>query len=222
MKKTGRPKLAQDAKKAHITGLRLRDDERVALEKRASEEGKTLSAWMRDTLVKDDKPVVASIAEQREFNFGDNEPLRPDGHTALWTPRDIWVHLTQRYIPVFKEDRRVEYKNHKNPDLNDLATYYSAFSNTPDGGVVVYGVVDKTGEILGCHHFSTQQLNEIESCHTERCPGAKPEFKRVPVVVNNSPSFCIAIYVPYVGKLVETNRGEAWIRYGESRHEMSD
>jgi ATP-dependent DNA helicase RecG len=55
-----------------------------------------------------------------------------------------------------------------------------------------------------------------------RCPQARPEFKRLPVVINDKENFCISIYVPYVGRLVETNKGEAWIRYGDSRHKMSE
>jgi len=51
---------------------------------------------------------------------------------------------------------------------------------------------------------------------------AKPEFKRVPVIVNGTTAFCLAIFVPYVGRLVETNKDEAWIRYGDSKHLMSD
>ena len=35
------------------------------------------------------------------------------------------------------------------------------------------------------------------------------EIKRFPVVVNNKQDFCIAVYLPYVGKLVETNKDEA-------------
>lgn len=213
--------MSDDAKMAHFTGVRLRDDERNLLEKKASAEGKSLSQWMRDTLIKNDGSVVASPAEQREFIFEEIEPLNPEGLTALWTPREIWLHLNQRFIPSFKEDRRVEYKNHKGPGLDDLATYHSTFSNTPDGGVVVYGVSDD-GEIIGCDHFSSGQINEIETCHIERCPMAKPEFKKISVIVKGRPTFCIAIFIPYIGKLVETNKSEAWIRFGESRHKMSE
>jgi len=221
MKKIGRPKLSDNAKMAQITGVRLRDEERKLLEQKAASEGKTLSAWMRDTLVKDEGPVVASAAEQREFLFQELEPPPATSLYVMWTPRDIWLHLNQRYIPAFKEDRRTEYKNHKKPDLDDLATYYSAFSNTPDGGVIVYGVADN-GTIHGCNHFSSHHLNAVENCHVDRCPMAKPEFKRIPVVVDGRQSFCLAIYVPYIGRLVETSKGEAWIRYGESRHKMSE
>jgi len=147
--------------------------------------------------------------------------ISPTDNPAVWTPRDIWVRLSQRLLEYFKEDRRVERKGVRNINLDELATYYSTFSNTPDGGLIVYGIEDD-GNIIGCNMFSTGQLNSIESCHLQRCPKARPEFKRVAVVVDGKPNFCLAIYVPYIGVLVETNKGEAWIRYGESRHNMSE
>ena len=41
-------------------------------------------------------------------------------------------------------------------------------------------------------------------------------------MINDKEDFCYSIYVPYIGRLVETNKGEAWIRYGDSRHKMSE
>lgn len=154
--------------------------------------------------------------EQGSFDF---ESASLD-NSATWTPRDIWVKLNQRVLEYFREDRRIERKDHKSPNMDDLAVYLSTFSNTPDGGVLVYGVTD-AGEVVGCH-FSTEQINDIERCHVDRCPLAKPEFKRIPVVVNGESAFCLAIFAPYIGRLVETNKDEAWIRFGSSKHRMSD
>ncbi len=145
----------------------------------------------------------------------------PGENPALWTPRDIWVRLNQRVLEFLKEDRRFERKSARRPEFDDLATYYSTFSNTPDGGLVVFGIEDD-GTIAGCSKLSTDQLNKIESCHLNLCPMARPEFKRIAVVVDGNEDFCYAIFVPYIGKLVETNKSEAWIRYGESRHKMSE
>lgn len=155
--------------------------------------------------------------QQSSFNF-DDQDLTDD--RSLWTPREIWVHLNQRTLEYFKEDRRFERKNHKSPNLEDLATYFSTFSNTPDGGLLVYGVTDK-GEITGSN-FSQEQINRVERCHVTHCPMAKPEFKKIPVIVDNKSVFCLAIFIPYIGQLVETNKTEAWIRYGESKHLMSE
>jgi uncharacterized protein (DUF1778 family) len=47
----GRPKLQKSEKKAHITGVRLRPTERSLLEKAASHQNKSLSDWIRDTLL---------------------------------------------------------------------------------------------------------------------------------------------------------------------------
>ncbi len=84
----------------------------------------------------------------------------------------------------------------------------------------MYGVKDN-GEIIGCP-FSTNQMNNVERCHITHCPKAKPEFRRVPVVIDGAPAFCLAIFVPYIGQLVETNKDESWIRYGASKHNMSE
>ncbi len=144
-----------------------------------------------------------------------------DDDPALWTPRDMWTRLNGRLLEFFKEDRRFERKGCQKIHFDDLATYYSTFSNTPDGGLVVFGI-ENDGEIVGCKSLSQGQTNEIESFHLTKCPQARPEFKRIPVVINNNPDFCIAIFIPYMGKLIETNKDEAWIRYGESRHKMSE
>lgn len=150
--------------------------------------------------------------------------LRPpyvDGaDAALWAPRDIWKNFSERSVPTFGEDRRVEYKI-VSAHLDELAKYFSMFSNTADGGVLVIGV-DKRNEIVGCGSADTNKLNDIEKLHLQRCPLARPEFRRVPVTVDGKPDFLIAIYIPYIGKLIETNRKESFIRYGDSIHKMTD
>jgi len=49
--KIGRPKIDDDEKKGCITGVRLRSNERELLEKAAAIGQKSLSEWMRQTLV---------------------------------------------------------------------------------------------------------------------------------------------------------------------------
>lgn len=156
--------------------------------------------------------------EQIELAFDGPSPS-PLDNLALWTPRDIWVRLNQSTLELFREDKRLERKAYKSPNLDGLAEYLSMFSNSLDGGVLVYGITDN-GTIEGCH-FSTDQINKVERCHITHCPGAKPEFKRVPVVVNDKQEFVLAIFAPCVGELVETNKGEAFQRHGSSKHRMS-
>lgn len=93
--------------------------------------------------------------KQFELDF-DPPGESPIENDATWTPRDIWVRLNQRFLEYFREDRRIERKAHKKPALEDLATYYSTFSNTPDGGLLVYGVQDN-GDIVGCDFTVTSQ-----------------------------------------------------------------
>lgn len=165
--------------------------------------------------------ILDIVMTDSQLNLPFDEPFSVSDEPALWTPRDIWVRFTQRMIPYFSEDRRIDYKSSKKVQIDDLAAYLSCFSNTPDGGVLCYGVADD-GNVLGCKHLEQTVVNNIEKCHLQRCPLAKPEFKKVPVVVEGEENFLILIYIPYVGKLAETNKFEAWIRYGDTKHKMSE
>lgn len=156
-----------------------------------------------------------------QFEFDFDAPFAASDTPALWTPREIWVKLTQRNMPFFAEDRRIDYKRGDKVNHTDLATFLSMFSNTPEGGVIVFGA-DSKGNAMGCSGLSARQLNDIERCHTTMCPSARPEFKKVPVIVNGKEDFCLAIFIPYIGKLSETNTGDAYVRYGDSKHKMSE
>lgn len=152
--------------------------------------------------------------------FITNTPTR-DPLIELMTPRDIYNRITELEFLHFKEDRRLEYKR-SDIKLDDLAKYYSMFSNTPpEGGIVVIGVNDKC-EISGCKNLSPKQINQIEKLHIDRCPLAIPEFKRIPCNVQGTQDFIICIYISYANRLVETNKGEAFIRYGDSIHKMTE
>jgi len=137
---------------------------------------------------------------------------------ALWEPRDIWLNLSEERIPRFAEDRRVEYKSVKRINFSGLSEYYSMYSNTSAGGVIVYGVADN-GTIEGCSDLPTHKLNELEKLHIQLCPLARPEFKRVPV--RGGQDFIVAVFLPCTGQLVENHKGRSYIRYGDSKHEMT-
>jgi ATP-dependent DNA helicase RecG len=143
------------------------------------------------------------------------------GDLSLWTPLELWKRLDQELMGQFAEDRRLDFKRADKVDFDDLAKYYSAFSNTPEGGVVVLGATSK-GLATGCLALPASQLNRVEDFHLQRCPMARPEFRRIPVSVNGRTDFCVAIYVPYQNRLVETNKADGWARYGDSIHKMSD
>src|SRR3954454_8610572 len=145
--------------------------------------------------------------------WGDQE-----ANPHLISPRAIWGRMTQELLAALREDRRVEFKSVRNIDFEDVAEYYSAFSNTPDGGVLTFGV-ENDGTITGCSHLSSDRPNSLETFYRKMCPLAKPDIRRVPVLGGN---FLIAIYLPYVGVLVETNKQEAYIRYGDRKVKMSE
>ena len=140
--------------------------------------------------------------------------------TELMTSSEIFDYIDANNVGRFTEDRRVEFKSDR-LHFDKLAKYFSMFSNTaPEGGVICFGV-DNEGVPTGCRELSSDQINAIEKLHLQKCPGAKPSFKRVGFRDSDGPNFFIVIYVPYSGRLVETNKQEAFIRYGDSIHQMS-
>lgn len=60
--KTGRPKLSDTEKKDQITGVRLRGEERLKVEKAAEQRSQKLSDWIREVLMDSaDKQLKESI-----------------------------------------------------------------------------------------------------------------------------------------------------------------
>ena len=101
-------------------------------------------------------------------------PLGSGENAALWTPREVWIRLSQRVMAQLGEDRRIDYKRVDYPraeriDFNEIAKYYSAYSNTPDGGVLVFGATSD-GIATGCSSVPLAQLNRLEKCHLTLCP----------------------------------------------------
>ena len=140
-------------------------------------------------------------------------PLGSGENAALWTPREVWIRLSQRVMAQLGEDRRIDYKRVDYPraeriDFNEIAKYHSAYSNTPDGGVLVFGATSD-GIATGCSSVPLAQLNRLEKCHLTLCPLARPEFRRFGTAIDDKTDFCIAVYIPYIGRLVETNKPEA-------------
>ncbi len=142
-------------------------------------------------------------------------------HVATWTAREIWLRLDRTTLKQFVEDQRIERKRASIArNLSDVSEYHSMWSNTVEGGIIVFGV-ENDGTVTGCHNLSVEQINKLESLHTQMCPDAQPEIKRIPFQIDGQESFVISVYLPYRGILVETNKNEAYIRRGESKHKMS-
>lgn len=64
-------------------------------------------------------------------------------HPQLLSPREIWARLSPEFLSRLKEDRRIEFKSAISINFEDIAQYYSAFSNTPEGGILVFGIENK-------------------------------------------------------------------------------
>jgi len=64
-----------------------------------------------------------------------------------------------------------------------FAEYLSMWSNTVDGGIMLYGV-ENNGVVTGCSSLSVEYINRLESVHTQSCPEANPTFKNLPVTVH--------------------------------------
>ncbi|HEX8532971.1 MAG TPA: ATP-binding protein [Allosphingosinicella sp.] len=146
--------------------------------------------------------------------------LTPPEHRATWSPRDLWLRLSEHTLAEFAEDDRIERKSARKVNREQYAEYLSMWSNTVEGGVVLYGV-ENDGKITGCSGLSTTDLNRLKSCHTQLCREACPEFRTIATKVDGKPDFVVAAYVPYRGILVETHKQEAFIRLGDTKHKMS-
>lgn len=154
---------------------------------------------------------------EKQLSLFDSDPIAP--LKALWEPRDIWLNFKESLIPELREDSRIEYKSGKKVNFTALSEYYSMYSNSNNGGVIVIGVTED-GEIEGVSAAGQDHINRIESFHRQMCPQSKPEIKKIPAI--NNTDYILAIYLPCAGVLVENSRGDAFIRYGSSKHKMTD
>jgi ATP-dependent DNA helicase RecG len=121
-----------------------------------------------------------------------------------------------------KEDRRIE---RKPPGVQPrlLGEYFSMWANTsPHGGLIIVGMEDD-GTLSGCHDLSTNQINEREKSAFIFCSESRTDSKRVPVVAKNGvESFLILFRVFYRDdKVVMNASGQAFVRIGDSKHELS-
>ncbi|KCV26209.1 hypothetical protein [Bordetella bronchiseptica] len=56
-----------------------------------------------------------------QYSFPFALPADLSDQTALWTPRDIWVHLDAAKLSHFLEDRRLERKSARKSDEAEKA-----------------------------------------------------------------------------------------------------
>jgi ATP-dependent DNA helicase RecG len=143
---------------------------------------------------------------------------------ALLTPDEIFANASESLLTKLREDPRIERKPggyHREP----LATYISMWANTsPEGGIIALGINDD-GTFAGCSEVSQDQLNWHDKVGREFCPDARYDTKRVECVrsTDQQPDFVVLIRVYYrEDKVAETNKGEAYVRRGDSRYRLGD
>ena len=156
----------------------------------------------------------------RQLDFDFNAPLL--SIPELWTPDDIYDHLTQPMVEKFKEDSRIERKR-ATVTQKDLADNLSMWANTqPSGGLIFIGV-DDDGKISGCRKVGTEHLNEIEAVR-RLCSDARFDMRRIDVITSKGvDDFVIAVRVFYrEDKLVETVEGNAFVREGDQKRRLTE
>lgn len=147
--------------------------------------------------------------------------LRFDIPLALVSPDELYQNA-EAYIDLLKEDRRFERKSPKTSPRS-LGEYFSMWANTlPDGGLLAVGIEDKGG-VTGCNSLSQTELNEREQAGKIYCPDARFSSKLVPATNNRGEAdFVLLIRVQYrPDKVVYDSQGNAWIRIGDQKHELT-
>ena len=151
--------------------------------------------------------------------------LSPPSNALIetWTPDDIYDRADESVILNFKEDRRVERKPTRF-DPRPLGDYFSIYANTqPHGGVIFLGVSDDGG-IEGCSTLDPKRRDELEQAGRIFCLDARYDHKTISVYKKKGKADYIIVFRIYyrADKLVETNKGEAWVRIGSSKRKLSE
>lgn len=163
--------------------------------------------------------MVSTDPQQLLIRFPPRDPGR---NLHLISPEEIFTQASQALLEALKEDRRIERKP-PGFETRALGDYFSMWANTlPDGGLVIVGQQDD-GTFSGCSGLSQAQLNDLDRCRDVHCPDARVVSKPVPIrnsAGNND--FVVLIRVHYrPDRVVETVRGEAFIRRGESKTKLT-
>jgi len=141
----------------------------------------------------------------------------------LRTVDELFAGLDQDLIRRLDEDRRVERKG-PGVHASALAEYLVLFANNPPDGGVLLVVVEDDGTVTGCQGLPIERRNALERAGDTHTTGSKYEVRAVPVqTATETPGFVLAFRGHYsVGRLIETTKGDAFIRRGDSKKRLSD
>lgn len=165
------------------------------------------------------------MAEQLSFDLESITPPKAELR-ELWTPEDIFKAAIQdgaATLARFEEDNRIEWKSAKYGS-RELADYFSMWANTqPHGGLIAVGI-EKDGAIAGCLNVGVEKVSELERAGSDFCPDAPHDVRRISAKrADGHDDFVLLIRVFYrPDKLVETNRGEAFIRAGNRKKRLTE
>lgn len=158
----------------------------------------------------------------KQLTLGFDFPIRAvEKNRHLMGPEEIYAGATESLLHALREDRRIE---RKPPGIEPraLGDYFSMWANTlPDGGLLVVGQEDK-GAFSGCSRLSQGSINDLDRTGDIHCPDARFTCKRVPVINTRGEQDFVMLFRIYYreDKVVETPRGEAFIRRGESKRKL--
>jgi ATP-dependent DNA helicase RecG len=159
----------------------------------------------------------------KQLSLGFEFPARAiEKNLHLAGPEDIYAGATQSLLTALREDRRLERKP-SGVDPRALGDYFSMWANTlPDGGLVVVGQ-ENDGSFSGCSRLSQGSLNDLDRTGDIHCPDARFTSKPVPVRNTRGEQDFILLFRIYYrdDRVVETVRGDAFIRSGESKRKLS-
>jgi ATP-dependent DNA helicase RecG len=159
---------------------------------------------------------------QLEFDFAEAERRQV---LELWRVDEIFNDASETILQRLREDNRIERKpgsSQANSDL--LAIYVSMWANTPtQGGIIAIGIDDKTGKVTGCVSNADSFPETERRLRRDLVPDARFDVKRIQIInESGQPDFIILIWVHFRDdKVVETNKGEAYIRIGHAKHPLS-
>jgi ATP-dependent DNA helicase RecG len=211
--KLGRPKIEDSEKKERITGVRLRENERQMLERAASIQGKTLSAWIRTSLIENAESVAS---QQPELPFFDSNLPR------VLSVDDIYDNVTPELLTMIKEDRRIERKP-AGIHAKELGEYFCMWANTaPNGGLIAIGV-SNDGKLQGLSSVSVGAVNALEKTGDNYCPAAHFDSKRVKFQDGNKVDEILLFRIYYNAKrAVRTSDGRVFVRHGDSKKQLKN
>ncbi len=120
------------------------------------------------------------------------------------------------------ETSKVQFKE-KMPHPNSIAAEMAAFSNTM-GGIILFGVKDKTGEIIGLSYEEIQKYSQdIGNYATNNIvPGIYVKTEVVPVDYNGEKKILIVYVDEGLNKPYKDLNRDVWVKQGSDKRRVTD